>query len=120
MMARPGRRQQRSQRRTEATADRTTKRSSLAQERTKRAAGAQLLRDLVVVGGAILIDMAGLWIGLGTWPPMVVVESGSMMHGRDSSVGVIDTGDLTLVKSVSSRSDVRTWITGVPKVDYSY
>ncbi len=120
MMAKSGRSRQREERRQTGAQPRAAKRAVLVQERAKRAAGAQLLRDVLVVGGAILVVMAGLWVGLGTWPPMVVVESGSMMHGRDSSVGVIDTGDLTLVKSVTTRSDVRTWVSAIPRVDYTY
>jgi signal peptidase len=48
----------------------------------------------------------------GIWPPMVVVESESMMHGTDSQIGIIDTGDLTLVKKVDTRHDIVTYVEG--------
>jgi len=72
---------------------------------------AQGLRDLAwaagVVGGFLVI----LFIYSKVWPPLVVVESGSMMHDDDSSVGVIDTGDLVVVKEHSC-SDIRSWVDG--------
>lgn len=46
------------------------------------------------------------------WPPMVVVESASMMHGGDSLFGVVDTGDLVLVQRASRRGDVVTYVEG--------
>lgn len=70
------------------------------------------LRDalvLVVVFGVLL---GGLYAYTGSWPPAVIVESGSMMHA-DSDVtygrfGTIDPGDLVLVKDVDSVEDIRT------------
>jgi signal peptidase len=87
------------------------KRKLTPQER--RRANLLMVRDL---GGAVVAVL--LIIGLmtayaGVWPPMVVIESGSMMHQPDaSSVGVIDTGDLTLVKSVGDASSVITYMQG--------
>jgi len=72
-----------------------------------------LMRD---VGIAILVVV--LVIGLifaytRVWPPLVVIESSSMSHHPDeSSVGVIDAGDLVLVKKVTERSDIITWAEG--------
>lgn len=43
---------------------------------------------------------------------MVVVQSGSMQHGETGDLGVIDTGDLVLVKNVKERSDIITWVVG--------
>jgi len=56
------------------------------------------------------------------WPPVVVVESGSMQHPDEtapgvyesqddysSKLGVIDTGDLVLVKKIHGREDVITY-----------
>jgi signal peptidase len=65
-----------------------------------------LLRDVVIAIVIMIIIIGSLWAYTGNWPPMVVVESNSMMHGSDSSIGVIDTGDLVLVKTISDRSDV--------------
>ncbi|MFA5772395.1 MAG: S26 family signal peptidase [Thermoplasmata archaeon] len=46
------------------------------------------------------------------WPPLVVIESSSMMHGSDSSVGTIDTGDLTLVKHIGDKNEIITYVRG--------
>jgi signal peptidase len=44
---------------------------------------------------------------------MVVIESDSMMHGDDSNVGTIDTGDLVLVKSIDdNRKEITTYVEG--------
>jgi len=37
-----------------------------------------------------------------------------MMHSTDSQIGIIDTGDLTLVKRIESRHDVVTWVEANP------
>ena len=39
----------------------------------------------------------GLWAHTGTMPPLVVVESSSMVHEENGEVGSIDAGDLILV-----------------------
>ena len=70
------------------------------------------IRDLAVAAAVMLVVIGALWWYAGTWPPVVVIESGSMMHDDDSSFQVIDTGDIVVVKSVGSRSDVRTYVEG--------
>jgi len=68
--------------------------------------------------GVALVVVAAILIGMfaytGLWPPLVVVESNSMMHGSDnmSHIGVIDTGDLVLVKKVAAPSDIKTYMDG--------
>jgi len=69
-----------------------------------------VIRDILVAVGIMVIVLGSLYAYCGVWPPMVVVESNSMMHGSDSQIGVIDTGDLTLVKGVHDRSDVITYV----------
>src|SRR6266571_7570283 len=64
------------------------------------------VRDVVIAGLAVAIVIGSIFWYSGTWPPMVVIESGSMMHGSDSSLGIIDTGDLTLVKKVDHPEDI--------------
>jgi signal peptidase len=61
--------------------------------------------------GTILFAM---YAYTGLWPPLVVVESNSMMHTEDntSSIGVIDTGDMVLVKDIGSVDDVVTYVEG--------
>ena len=44
------------------------------------------------------------------WPPIVGIESDSMMHGDDSSIGTMDTGDIVIMKSVSGRQDISTYM----------
>src|SRR5437867_4490937 len=74
---------------------------------------------IVIVGGVL----GGLFVFTGVWPPMVVVESGSMMHALctapstpsfcDAAVGygkfgTIDPGDMVFVKKIDKREDVAT------------
>ena len=69
-----------------------------------------VVKDVVVSGGIVASLLLILYLYSGVWPPMVVIESESMMHGSDSQIGVIDTGDLTLVKSVHDRNDIVTYV----------
>ena len=74
------------------------------------------LRDALILVGVFVLLLGGLFLYTGTWPPAVIVESGSMMH-RDTEVsygrfGTIDPGDLVLVKEVDSIDDVRTLVEG--------
>lgn len=76
----------------------------------------------LVIVGAVL---GGLFVFTGVWPPMVVVESGSMMHGVDcpppaglpevcdpqvgyGKLGTIDPGDMVFVKRAPSRPEIVT------------
>lgn len=60
----------------------------------------------------------------GNWPPMVVIESGSMEHDNNplyeepgyTHIGVIDTGDLVIVKE-AEKDDIVTYLQG-KKTDY--
>ena len=87
------------------------------------------LREVAVGAGIVLLVLGLLW-GVTGQPigrsPIVVVESGSMMHcsngqhplGRDCTttnpgrIGTIDPGDLILVKHVSKPADVQTLASG--------
>ena len=60
-----------------------------------------LLREMTLAAAMILILVIGLWAHTGTMPPLVVVESSSMIHETDGEVGSIDAGDLILVKDTS-------------------
>lgn len=71
-------------------------------------------RDIGSAGLAVAIVIGSIFAYSGTWPPMVVIESGSMQHDRERSmIGVIDTGDLTLVKKVDRDADIITYMQGV-------
>ena len=66
-------------------------------------------RDILIAVIVMAIVIGSLWGYTGNWPPMVVIESNSMMHGKDSNIGIIDTGDLVLVKE---DNDIETYIDG--------
>jgi signal peptidase len=77
------------------------------------------------LGSALLVVSAVFmltWVYTGNWPPMVVIESGSMEHDDNplypepgfTHIGAIDTGDLVLVKS-AERSDIVTYLAGKPQ-----
>lgn len=74
------------------------------------------LRDAVVLVVVFGVLLGGLYAYTGSWPPAVIVESGSMMHA-DSEVtygrfGTIDPGDLVLVKDIDSVDDIVTQVDG--------
>ncbi len=86
------------------------------------------MRDVLVAFGIVGAVLAAMFAYSGAWPPILVVESGSMMHcdarqpacdrppegvpyGR---LGTIDPGDIIIQKSVSRRKDVETWAQGGP------
>jgi signal peptidase len=58
-------------------------------------------KDILIAFGIIIALILVLFIYTGNWPPLVVVESNSMMHEDGvSHLGVIDTGDMVLVKEI--------------------
>jgi signal peptidase len=70
-------------------------------------------KDILIAFAIVGIVLALLFAYCGVWPPMVVVESGSMEHFDDrSEFGVIDTGDMVFVKSISGAEDVVTYVDG--------
>ncbi len=70
------------------------------------------VREAILAAGLIAILIGGMYVATGSWPPMVVVESGSMMHDDDGSVGAIDPGDLVLVMD-PERTNIETWAEAV-------
>lgn len=73
-----------------------------------------LARDAGVALLFVLLAILTMYAYTGLWPPLVVVESDSMMHSDEnlSHIGTIDTGDLVLVKKVDAVSDVETYVDG--------
>ncbi len=70
------------------------------------------IKDIVVAVVLISVVMASLYAYTGLWPPMVVIESGSMQHSDDTSyIGVIDTGDIVLSRKTSF-SEITTYVEG--------
>ncbi|MBW3583109.1 MAG: S26 family signal peptidase [Euryarchaeota archaeon] len=75
-----------------------------------------LIRDLGIAVLIIVVILGGLWGYTGqpfpSQPPLVVVESGSMMHPTEDNpygkFGTIDPGDLILVKDINGPYDVVT------------
>lgn len=72
------------------------------------------LRDAGIAALLVCIVLITMFAYTGLWPPLVVVESNSMMHGEEnhSHIGTIDTGDLVLVRKVDKSSDVVTYLEG--------
>ncbi len=56
-----------------------------------------LVREVLLAVAMICLLVGGLWLHTGTMPPLVVVESSSMVHDVNGEVGSIDAGDLILV-----------------------
>jgi signal peptidase I len=77
----------------------------------------RILRDvlgaLVLVG--VVLGIAYVATG-GKYPPLVVVESGSMMHAIAETsygrVGTLDVGDIVFLRDVDSAAEVHTWAEG--------
>ncbi len=80
---------------------------------------ANLLREMALAGAMIFILVVGLWAHTGTMPPLVVVESSSMIHEVDGEIGSIDAGDLILVKDTSFQNIV-TFAEATSKQDPSF
>lgn len=71
-----------------------------------------ILTDVGIAAIIAVIVVGSVTAYSQNWPPLVVIESSSMMHGGDSSVGTIDTGDLTVVKHVNNKSEITTYVKG--------
>ena len=74
-------------------------------------------KDVLVAFVIVAVIMLGLYAYSGIWPPMVVIESGSMEHPPEpgdikSYIGVIDTGDMVFVKKVNGTNDLVTYVQG--------
>lgn len=80
----------------------------------KRSSAFLFLRDAGVALILVALILVTMYAYTGLWPPLVVVESDSMMHGDDniSHIGTIDTGDLVLVRKVTQASDIETYMDG--------
>ncbi len=63
-----------------------------------------LVRELLLAAGMITILVLAMWAHTGSMPPLVVVESQSMVHDENGEIGSIDAGDLVLVHSPNDAS----------------
>ena len=78
-----------------------------------------LARDVLIAGAIVAIVLASLYAYAGVWPPLVVVESSSMQHsGTESSLGVIDTGDMVFQQAAPTTDSIITYVRG-RAADYS-
>ena len=90
--------------------------------------GSRALLELKTLGfdflGAfviLLIIIGSLYAYTDNWPPLVVVQSGSMQHSEDTSyVGVIDTGDLVFVKDTKDPDSIIPYLEGREKDHRTY
>ncbi|UCE36365.1 MAG: S26 family signal peptidase [Thermoplasmata archaeon] len=83
------------------------------EEKPLRSAAIDIAKDVVIAFIIVIIIIGSIYLYTGNWPPVVVVESDSMQHSDDESfLGVIDTGDLVLVKSIEDENDVISYMKG--------
>jgi signal peptidase I len=72
-----------------------------------------LARDVLIAGAIVAIVLASLYAYAGVWPPLVVVESSSMQHSStESSLGVIDTGDMVFQQAAPTTDSIVTYVRG--------
>jgi signal peptidase len=72
------------------------------------------IKAFIIAPAIFLLVIGAIFLYSGIWPPMVVVESESMQHSDDTSfIGVIDTGDIVVVKKVDSYQEVTTYVEGL-------
>tara|TARA_Y100001956_G_C4099982_1_gene177160 strand:+ start:23 stop:913 length:891 start_codon:yes stop_codon:yes gene_type:complete len=67
------------------------------------------VREASLAVGLVVLLLGSMWISTGSFPPMVVVESQSMMHQEEGSIGAIDPGDLILVMN-KERVDIVSFV----------
>jgi signal peptidase len=81
--------------------------------RSARSGVIGFLKEMAMAALAVALIMVCLYAYSGVWPPMVVVESGSMQHSEtESALGIIDTGDMVFVKSTKGHKDIVTYLEG--------
>ncbi len=71
-----------------------------------------LFKDIIISVIIVAILFLALYAYAQTWPPIVVIESSSMQHGDLSQIGIVDTGDIVIVKKVYSPEDVVSYVEG--------
>ena len=82
--------------------------------RKRRSPAVQFLRDAGIALAFVVSILLVMYAYTGLWPPLVVIESESMMHSEEnvSYIGVIDTGDMVLIKDIDAAEDVETYVEG--------
>ena len=56
-----------------------------------------IAREVTLALGLVVLMLGSMWVATGSFPPIVVVESGSMMHEDDGPVGAIAPAVMVLV-----------------------
>lgn len=82
------------------------------------------VKDVGIAVGCVFVVFLLIFAYSGNWPPMVVIESGSMEHDnnplytepRYSHLEIIDTGDLVIVKQ-AEKDEIVTYLGG-KKINY--
>ncbi len=73
----------------------------------------KVLSAPVIAVIVIIVAIAGVTVYSGMFPPASVVESESMQHSNNWQFGVINTGDIVIVKKVSDpQKNVVTYVQG--------
>lgn len=73
----------------------------------------QTVLDILIAVAIVASIFLAMFAYTGSWPPLVVVESRSMQHSdTESYIGVMDTGDLVLVKKINNISEITTYYSG--------
>jgi len=81
------------------------------------------IKDILIAGLIVFIVITSIFAYARVWPPLVVIDSGSMSHtypGEGSQIGAIDAGDLVLVKEIYDTDDVTTYLEGLESHFKSY
>ena len=79
-----------------------------------------MLREVAISIGMVIAILSGLWAYTGSWPPLVVVESNSMIHSEQGEVGSIDAGDLVLVNSPQKTDQIVTYVESIQEGNQFY
>ncbi|MCL1810791.1 MAG: S26 family signal peptidase [Methanomassiliicoccaceae archaeon] len=66
---------------------------------------------IVAAFAVIAVGFIGVYVSSGVNPPQTVVESWSMQHGKESQIGIIDTGDVILLKN-KDKVDICSYVDG--------
>lgn len=75
------------------------------------------LIGLGIIVLVFVVAIAGLFIYSGMSSPLTVVESGSMQHSDESTIGTIDTGDMVVMVN-PNKTNITTYVDGY-KSNYS-
>ena len=79
------------------------------------------LKGVIVAVVVVAVIILGLWAYSGIWPPLVVIESPSMQHSDTRSyIGVIDTGDLVIVKKTGGAQEINPYLESMPNGYQTY